>query len=93
MAIAMVGIEPGDQVLVPAFTFWASAAAVLHHNAIPVFVYIDPNTYCRSATANGCPWTCRFSRDIEYHGEDYPETLRFRDHHSYLPGQYPPNDV
>jgi perosamine synthetase len=46
MAIAALGIEPGDEVLVPAFTFWASAAAVLHHNAIPVFVDIDPVTHC-----------------------------------------------
>ena len=38
MCVAAVGIEPGDEVIVPAFTFWASAAAVLHHNAIPVFV-------------------------------------------------------
>ena len=27
-------------------SIWASAAAVLHHNAIPVFVDIDPRTYC-----------------------------------------------
>jgi len=44
--VAGVGVEPGDEVIVPAFTFWASAAAVLHHNAIPVFVDIDPETYC-----------------------------------------------
>ena len=46
MCVAGLGIEPGDEVIVPSFTFWASAAAVLHHNAIPVFVDIDPKTYC-----------------------------------------------
>ncbi len=46
MCVAGLGIGPGDEVIVPAFTFWASAAAVLHHNAIPVFVDIDPTTYC-----------------------------------------------
>ena len=46
MCIAALGIEPGDEVIVPAFTFWATAAAVLHHNAIPIFVDIDPKTYC-----------------------------------------------
>ena len=46
MCVAGLGIEPGDEVIIPAFTFWASAAAVLHHNAIPVFVDIDPRTYC-----------------------------------------------
>jgi len=46
LCVAGLGIEPGDEVILPAFTFWASAAAVLHHNAIPVFVDIDPRTYC-----------------------------------------------
>ena len=50
MCVAGVGIEPGDEVIVPAFTFWASAAAVLHHNAIPVFVDINPKTYCIDVT-------------------------------------------
>jgi len=49
MCVAGLGIEPGDEVILPAFTFWASAAAVLHHNAIPVFVDIDPRTYCIDA--------------------------------------------
>ena len=46
MCIAASGIEPGDEVIAPAFTFWATAAAVLHHNAIPIFVDIDPKTFC-----------------------------------------------
>ncbi len=46
MSIAALGIRPGEEVIVPAFTFWASAAAVLHHNAIPVFVDIAPTTWC-----------------------------------------------
>ena len=46
MAIAAADIGPGDEVIIPAFTFWASAAAVLHQNAIPVFVDIEPSTFC-----------------------------------------------
>ncbi len=46
LCVAALGIEPGDEVILPAFTFWASAAAVLHHNAIPIFVDIDPKTFC-----------------------------------------------
>jgi len=45
MALAAAGIAPGDEVICPAFTFWATAAAVLHQNAIPVFVDIDPKTF------------------------------------------------
>ena len=44
-AIGAAGIGPGDEVITPAYSFLASASAVLHHNAIPVFVDIDPRTY------------------------------------------------
>jgi len=42
--VAGVGVEAGDEVIVPAFTFWATAQAVLCQNAIPIFVDIDPET-------------------------------------------------
>lgn len=42
MSVAACGIGPGDEVIVPAFTFLASASCVLHHNAIPIFVDVDP---------------------------------------------------
>lgn len=44
-AVAGAGVEPGDEVLVPAYTFIASVMVVLHQNAVPVFVDIDPETY------------------------------------------------
>jgi dTDP-4-amino-4,6-dideoxygalactose transaminase len=45
MAVAAAGIGPGDEVITSAFTYWSTAAAVLHHNAVPVFVDIDPLTF------------------------------------------------
>jgi perosamine synthetase len=39
------GVEPGDEVLVPAYTFVASAMAIAHQGAVPVFVDVDPRTY------------------------------------------------
>lgn len=45
MAIAAAGIGPGDEVITSSFTFLSSATAVLHHNAIPIFVDIDPRTF------------------------------------------------
>ena len=44
-AVAGLGVKPGDEVLVPAYTFIASAMAVFHQNAVPVFVDIDPDTF------------------------------------------------
>jgi dTDP-4-amino-4,6-dideoxygalactose transaminase len=46
MALAAVGVGPGDEVITSAFTFLASASCALHQNAVPVFVDIDPRTYC-----------------------------------------------
>ena len=45
MALAAAGIGPGDEVITSAFTYWSTAAAILHQNAIPIFVDIDPVTY------------------------------------------------
>lgn len=44
-AVAAVGVEPGDEVLVPALSFLATAVAALHHQAVPVFVDVDPWTF------------------------------------------------
>lgn len=45
LALKSAGIEAGDEVIVPAVTFIATATAVLAVNAIPIFVDIDPETY------------------------------------------------
>lgn len=45
-ALAGVGVSPGDEVLVPAYTYWATAAAVLQQYAIPIFVDINLQNYC-----------------------------------------------
>jgi dTDP-4-amino-4,6-dideoxygalactose transaminase len=44
-AVAAGRIGTGDQVITTAFTFLATALAVLQNNAVPVFVDIDPRTY------------------------------------------------
>ena len=44
-AYKAVGVEAGDEVIVPAVTFVATATAVLQVGAVPVFVDVDPRTY------------------------------------------------
>lgn len=54
-AVGALDIEPGDEIIVSPFTMCASATAILHWNAIPVFADIEPNTFClcpKSVEAN-----------------------------------------
>lgn len=46
VALRAAGIGWGDEVIVPAYTFQATAAAPMAAGAIPVIVDIDPETYC-----------------------------------------------
>jgi len=75
-AVGAIGIEPGDEVIVSPWTMSASATAILHWNAIPVFADIEPETFCldpKSVEANISPYTraimavdiCGHSADID----------------------------
>ena len=46
VTMAGLGIGAGDEVIVPDFTFVATASAVLFASALPVLVDVDPETYC-----------------------------------------------
>jgi dTDP-3-amino-3,4,6-trideoxy-alpha-D-glucose transaminase len=49
IALRAMGVGPGDEVIVPSFTFYASAEAIPPTGATPVFCDIDPDTFCISA--------------------------------------------
>lgn len=49
VALKAAGLERGDEVLVPALTFYATAFAALVQGFRPVFVDIDPDTWCIDA--------------------------------------------
>ena len=46
IALRAVGVEAGDDVVVPSFTFYASAEAIASIGARPVFCDVDPHTFC-----------------------------------------------
>src|SRR6188474_2520977 len=46
VALRAAGIGWGDEVIVPAYTFQATASAPMAAGAIPVIVDVDPNNYC-----------------------------------------------
>jgi perosamine synthetase len=48
-AVGAIGVEPGDEIITTPWTMSATAMAVLHWNAIPVFADIDPRSF------NICP--------------------------------------
>jgi dTDP-4-amino-4,6-dideoxygalactose transaminase len=45
-ALRAIGIQPGDEVIAPAYTWEGTVGPVLLLNAVPVFVDVDPDTYC-----------------------------------------------
>lgn len=84
-AIGAVGIEPGDEVIVPPWTMCASATAILHWNAIPVFADIDPVTFCldpASVEANITPYTkAIMAVDIFGHSADMDALMAIAEKH------------
>ena len=46
IALRALGVQPGDEVVVPSFTFYASVEAAASMGAVPVFCDVDPETFC-----------------------------------------------
>jgi dTDP-4-amino-4,6-dideoxygalactose transaminase len=49
IGLRALGVQPGDEVIVPSFTFYATAEAVVNAGARPVFCDVDPRTFCINA--------------------------------------------
>jgi dTDP-4-amino-4,6-dideoxygalactose transaminase len=75
VTIAALGITAGDEVIVPNFTFVASASAVLFANALPVLVDVDPETYCIDPDLVEDAITSRTKAIIAVHMGGHPADL------------------
>jgi dTDP-4-amino-4,6-dideoxygalactose transaminase len=67
IALRAMGVGPGDEVIVPSFTFYASAEAIPPTGAAPVFCDVDPETYCVTAETVRAALTPRTKAVIAVH--------------------------
>ena len=75
VAMAALGINAGDEVIVPNFTFVATASAVLFANALPVLVDVLPDTYCIDPKLAEAAITPRTKAIIAVHMGGHPADL------------------
>jgi len=75
VTLAGLGITSGDEVIVPNFTFVATASAVLFVNALPVLVDVDPETYCINPDLVEAAITPRTKAVIAVHMGGHPADL------------------
>jgi len=84
-AVGAIGIEPGDEVIVSPWTMCASATAILHWNAIPVFADIEAETFNLdpiSVEANITPQTkAIIAIDLFGHSADMDALMSIADRH------------
>lgn len=75
VTMAALGIGAGDEVIVPNFTFVATASAVLFANALPVLVDVDPGTYCIDARLAETAISSRTKAIVAVHMGGHPADL------------------
>jgi dTDP-3-amino-3,4,6-trideoxy-alpha-D-glucose transaminase len=67
IALRALGVGPGDEVVVPSFTFYASVEAIPPTGARPVFCDIDPDTFCVTADTVKAALTARTKAVVAVH--------------------------
>jgi dTDP-4-amino-4,6-dideoxygalactose transaminase len=75
MALKAVGVQPGDEVIVPCSTFVATATACIMVNAIPIIVDIEPDTYQMDPDALEAAITPRTAGILPVHNGGFPADM------------------
>jgi len=75
LGLLAAGIGPGDEVLVPSFTFAATANSVALAGATPVFVDIEPDYFCMSPVAAEAAITPRTKAIMPVHLYGHPAAM------------------
>ena len=75
LSLLALGIGPGDEVIVPSFSFAATAGAVALAGAAPVFADIDPATFCLDPAAAAAAVTPRTAAVIPVHLYGHPAPM------------------
>lgn len=75
LALIALGVGHGDEVLVPSFTFAASANSIRLAGATPVFVDIDPATFCIDPRAAAAALTPRTRAVMPVHLYGHPADM------------------
>jgi len=75
LSLRALGVLPGMEVVVPAWTFMATAVAVLHAGCVPVFVDVDPNNLCIDPTAVEQNISSRTRAIIPVHFAGHPSDM------------------
>jgi dTDP-4-amino-4,6-dideoxygalactose transaminase len=76
IALIAAGIRAGDEVIVPPYTFFSTASAVIEANAIPVFADVDLNTFNLDPKAVEAAITSRTRAIIPVHFAGQPADMR-----------------
>jgi perosamine synthetase len=75
LGLLAAGIGPGDEVLVPSFTFAATGNSVALTGATPVFVDIEPDTFCMDPGAADAAITERTAGIMPVHLYGHPADM------------------
>lgn len=75
LALAALGVGPGDEVVVPALSFIASALAPVHQMAVPVFVDVDPVTFTLDPAAVAAAVGPRTAAILPVHLHGHPAAM------------------